>query len=117
MVRGVMVAVAALCAAATYPAHGVEAWVGRWAVSPAGCALFGGDTVATAPLTVTDRSVDWMSSNCRIGKMYKLGQAAYIQAHCSGRTNADVPVTLDPRPGDRMRVTWGGKTEEMRRCK
>ena len=44
MVHGMVLAVAALGAAATFPAHAVEPWVGRWAVSPAGCALFGGGT-------------------------------------------------------------------------
>ena len=38
-----------------------------------------------------------------MAKMYKLGQAAYIQARCWD--SSDVPVTLEPR-GDRMRVTW-----------
>jgi hypothetical protein len=49
--------------------------------------------------------------------MYKLGQTAYIQARCFGEGAGDTPITLDPKPGDRMRVTWNGKTVEVRRCK
>ena len=91
-----------------------EPWMGRWAVNETACG-FGGDTPATAALVVNDISLNWYSGHCRIGKMYKLGQAAYIEARCSGST--DVPVTLEPR-GDRLRVTWNrGKAEELRRCK
>ena len=97
-----------------YPASAMEPWVGRWAVSPAACG-FGGSTPATAALVVNETSLNWYSGHCRIGKMYKLGQAAYIQARCWD--SSEVPVTLDPR-GDRMRVTWGrGKAEELHRCK
>jgi hypothetical protein len=94
-------------------AHAAEPWVGRWALSPSACG-FGGSTRQTAALVVNDTSLNWYSGACRIGKMYKLGQTAYIQARC---WDSDVPVTLDPR-GDRMRVTWNrGRTEELQRCK
>lgn len=99
------------------PARAAEPWVGQWAASPAGCNSFGGNTAATAPLIVTDTNLRWYPGSCRIGKMYKLGQTAYIQARCFGHGVGDTPVTLDPRPGDRMRVTWNGKTVEVRRCK
>jgi hypothetical protein len=33
-------------------------------------------------------------------------------AHCGSK---DVPVTLDAR-GDRLRVTWDRKVEDMKRC-
>ncbi len=107
-------AVAGTLAAA--PARAAEAWVGRWAINPTACSSFG-DTLATAPLIVTDTTLRWIGGACRIGKMYKLGPTAYIQARCFGETASDIPVRLDPR-GDRMRVSWNGaKTEEMRRCK
>lgn len=96
------------------PAHAAEPWVGRWAASPSACG-FGGSTPTTAALVVNDTSLNWYSGHCRIGKMYKLGQAAYIEARCSGSNS--VPVTLEPR-GDRMRVTWNrAKAEDLHRCK
>jgi hypothetical protein len=102
---------------AASPARAAEAHIGRWAISPTACTGFGGNTFATAPLIVGETSLQWLNS-CRIGKIYKLGQAVYIQARCFGEGAADIPVTLDPRGGDRMRVTWSrGKTEELRRCK
>jgi hypothetical protein len=110
---------ALLCGAgatAVSPALAAEAHTGRWALNPAACAGFG-DTQATAPLIVSDTTLRWLQS-CRIGKSYKLGQALYIQARCAGEGASDIPVTLDLRTGDRLRVTWnGGKTAELRRCK
>ena len=50
-------------------------------------------------------------ATCRIGKMYK-AKAVYVQAHCGSK---DVPVTLDAQ-GDRMRVTWDRKVEDLKRC-
>jgi hypothetical protein len=94
-------------------AFAAEPWVGRWAVSPSACGI-GGSTPMTAALVVNDTSLNWYSGHCRIGKMYKLGQAAYIEARCF---DASVPVTLEPR-GDRMRVTWNrAKAENLQRCK
>ena len=91
-----------------------EPWVGRWAVNQSACG-FGGDTAATAALVVNDTSLNWYSGHCRIAKMYKLGQTAYIEAFCSAL--GQVPVTLDPR-GDRLRVSWNrAKAEELQRCK
>ena len=113
-----VVLTAALCAAFAPSAYAVEAWVGRWAIDPATCGGFGGTTPATASLVVTDTSLNWYSGYCSIAKMYKIGQSAYIQARCSGGTTTEVPVTLAPRGGDRMRVTWNNaKGEELRRCK
>ena len=65
----------------------------------------------TAALVATDTSLSWFEGNCRIGKMYK-AKAVYVQAHCGSK---DVSVTLDAT-GDRMRVTWGRKAEDMKRC-
>jgi hypothetical protein len=111
--RTVAGAVCAVSLAWGVAAHAAEPWVGRWAVNVSACG-FGGSTPGTAALVVNDTSLNWYSGPCRIGKMYKLGQTAYIQARC---WDSDVPVTLDPR-GDRMRVTWNrGKTEELQRCK
>jgi hypothetical protein len=99
---------------AVSPASAVEPWVGRWAVSQSACG-FGGNRPATAALVVNDISLNWYSRHCRIGKMYKVGQTAYVQARCWDAN--DVPVTLDPK-ADRMRVTWNrGKAEDLQRCK
>jgi hypothetical protein len=107
--------VAAVAAAAcwSFVAHAAEPWVGRWAVNQAACGI-GGNTPTTTALVVNDTSLNWYSGHCRIGKMYKLGQAAYIEARC---WDSQVPVTLEPR-GDRMRVTWNrAKAEDLQRCK
>ena len=94
-----------------------EAHIGRWSIKPAGCTSEG-DTAETAPLYATATSVKWFAASCRIGKMYKIGHAVHLQAHCSNEGKVvSTPITLDPR-GDRMRVTWDGvKVGEMRRCK
>jgi hypothetical protein len=98
-------------------AMAVESFVGRWAIDPAAC-MSEGDTSSTAPLYATDTSVKWFVASCRIGKMYKIGQAVHLQAHCSNEGKiVSTPITLEAR-GDRMRVTWDGiKVDEMRRCK
>ena len=57
------------------------------------------------------RHLSWFEGYCRIGKMYK-AKAVYVQAHCGTK---DVPVTLDAQ-GDRLRVTWDRKVEDMKRC-
>lgn len=101
----------------TSTAHAVEDFVGRWAIDPAACTGLAGTTAATAALVATETDVRWFPGTCRIGKMYKLGQAVYIQARCFGDSASDIPITLDAR-GDRLRVTWNkAKTEELRRCK
>jgi hypothetical protein len=72
-------------------------------------------TPATAALAVNDTSLNWYSGHCQIAKMYKLGQAAYIQARCWD--SSEVPITLEPR-GERLRVTWAGaKAQDLQRCK
>ena len=97
------------------PAEAEEMFIGRWAATPSACSGFGGSDAKTAALVASGTSVSWYPGSCRIGKMYKLGQAVYLQAHCDG--SGDVPITLDPK-GDRMKVTWNrGKTEELQRCK
>ena len=60
---------------ASTPARAAEAWVGRWAINPTACIGFD-DTLATAPLIVTDTNLRWIGGSCRIGKMYKLGSTA-----------------------------------------
>jgi hypothetical protein len=98
-------------------AQAEEMFVGRWAATPSACGGFGGKDAKSATLVASGTSVSWYPGDCRIGKMYKLGQAVYIQAHCYGEAGGDVPITLDPK-GDRMKVTWNrGKTEELQRCK
>jgi hypothetical protein len=94
-----------------------EAFIGRWSINPAGCTSEG-DTASTAPLYATATSVKWFVASCRIGKMYKIGQAVHLEARCSSEGKLkSIPITLDAR-GDRMRVIWDGvKVEEMRRCK
>jgi len=110
-----VIAGCAMSAAMASSALAVEPYIGKWAVDPARCASMGGDSPATATLVATESGLNWFSGYCRIGKMYKAGQAFYIQARCA--SGDDVPVTLDPR-GDRMLVSWNrGKPAEMRRCK
>jgi hypothetical protein len=94
-------------------ASAAEPFVGRWAVTPAVCGAMGGDTAQTSALVATDTSLWWFDGYCRIAKMYKV-RAVYVQAHCGAK--GDVPVTLDAQ-GDRMKITWDRKIEELRRCK
>ena len=101
------------------PAHAqfVESWIGRWSIDPAGCTSYG-TTAATAPLVVGERNLSWQASTCRIGKLYKIGHDAHIQAHCSVDGIAkDTPVSLKPH-GNRMQVIWDNKAVgEMQKCK
>jgi hypothetical protein len=108
---------ATLMLASVGMAAAAEPIIGRWSIDPAGCSSEG-DTSATAPLIVTVNSLRWFVARCKIGKMYKTGDAVHIQARCSAEgTHSSIPITLVPR-GDRMAVTWdGAKVEEMRRCK
>ena len=110
MVRFVLAAGVAVAALTTI-ASAEEQFIGRWAVKPDICASRGGETPETSALVATDTSLWWYDGYCRIGKMYKT-TAVYVQAHCSGK---DVGVSLDPK-GDRMKVVWGGKAQELRRC-
>ena len=105
--------VCALLAGVMSLAHAAEAFVGRWAVTPAMC-YGNGDSAATTALVATDTSLWWFDGYCRIGKMYK-AKAVYVQAHCGSK--GDVPVTLEAQ-GDRLRVSWNrGKAEDMTRCR
>jgi hypothetical protein len=103
---------AAMLSCVIAPAFASEAFVGRWAVKPEVCGSRGGDTSATSALVATDTSLWWYDGYCSIGKMYK-AKAVYVQAHCDGK---DVAVTLDAT-GDRLRVIWAGKAQELKRCK
>ncbi len=114
MLKKLSLAVCAMSAGMVSSAPAVEAFVGRWALKPEACSGWG-QTAATAPLVATDTSVSWIDGYCRIGKLYKVGQAVYLQLHCASK--GDLPATLNAY-GDRMRVTWGGaKVEELRRCR
>ena len=116
-VSGVVVATVVFAVFSVGTAEAEEMFIGRWAATPSVCSGFGGSDAKTAALVASGTSVSWYPGSCRIGKMYKLGQAVYIQAHCYGDGGGDVPITLDPK-GDRMKVTWNrGKTEELQRCK
>jgi hypothetical protein len=104
-----------MSAALASPAPAQEAYVGRWAISAEMCSG-NGDTPATSALVATASWLWWFDGYCRIAKMYK-AKAVYVQANCSGK--GDVPVTLDAldAQGDRMRITWDRKVEELKRCR
>ncbi len=115
MAAAVLFGLAVAGAAQVGAVQAAEPSVGRWAVDPARCNVWGGSDATSAPLTVYESGLSWFSGYCRFAKVYKAGPALYIQAQCW--SGGDVPVTLDAR-GDRMRVSWNrGKPEEMRRCK
>jgi hypothetical protein len=99
------------------PARATEPWIGRWSIDPVGCTRYG-DTASTSPLIVTGTTLNWFVSSCRVGKMYKTGQDAHIQAHCSAEgKSGTTPISLKPR-GDRMTVIWdNAPAGEMKRCK
>src|SRR5262245_39369758 len=115
MLRSVIFGVAMM--ASIDGAQAEEAFVGRWAIDPAGCTV-DGDTSATAPLYATPTSLKWFVAQCKIGKMYKIGQTFHIEGRCSNEGKiVSTPIRLEPR-GDLMRVTWNGtKIPDMRRCK
>ena len=98
-------------------AGAAEPWIGRWAIDPTGCKI-DGDTASTAALTVTATSLKWFVSSCRIGKMYKIGNDAHIEAHCSSEgKSGTTPISLKPH-GNRMALIWdGAPAGEMQRCK
>ena len=105
----------AMSSVAMSSASATEAFVGRWAAKAEVCSAHGGDNAANSALVATDTSLWWFEGYCRIGKMYKAGEAVYLLVHCWGE--GDVPVTLAAR-GDRMKVTWNrGKPLDMQRCK
>jgi hypothetical protein len=110
----------AVCAAALMSsaplssADAAEPFVGRWGVSAAACAGTG-DSGGRAVLVASATTLSWVGNSCRIGKMYKAGEAVYLQVHCGGE--GDVPVTLAAH-GDRMQVTWNrAKLSQMQRCR
>lgn len=109
----VFVALSAMAAPAVYAADPI---IGRWAAEPSFCAA-AGDTQARSPLVVTDNSVRWSGDACRIGRVYRAGDTAYIEAFCSSATGErPIAVTLRSR-GDRLAVTWArGAPTDMQRC-
>jgi hypothetical protein len=104
--------IAIVLAASAGWALAAEPFVGRWASTIDAC-IGRGDTPATAVLAATDTTLSWFAGHCRIGKIYKVGTAAYLLAHCG---ESEVPVTLAPQ-GERLKVTWNrAKPIELQRC-
>ena len=98
------------------PALGAEPQVGRWAAELEHCGG-SGDTMKTAPLTVTASSLRWLSEYCTIGKMYKAQRALYIEGRCSNSAGLMVRHAIRlAMKGERLAVTWNGEHTEMRRC-
>jgi len=106
----------ALAAMAATTAQAADPIVGRWAADPSYCAGIGG-TQTQSPLVVTDNSVRWSGDACRIGRVYRAGDTAYIEAFCSGGSRERaIAVTLRSH-GDQLAVTWDrGVPADMRRC-
>jgi hypothetical protein len=95
-----------------------DPFLGRWAASPAGCAIEG-DTASTSPLTVTEKSVKWFVSFCTIKKSYRFGETLALQAQCASEGKIRVmPIGLKLVSQNRISVTWD-KTPagEMSRCR
>jgi hypothetical protein len=112
-----LVTVAAVLLSATAPALAQKSdrWIGEWASEPAACRTAPGPA---GPLIATRGALRWGASVCRIGKIYKIGDTAHIEARCwSGGRSRAVPVTLAAR-GDRLAASWDGAAlKEMRRCR
>ena len=99
------------------PAFAAEPQIGRWAVDVRHCAG-GGDTMKTAPLTVTARSLRWLSEYCTIGKTYKAERALYIEGRCQNGAGLMVRHAIKlVINGERLAVTWNGAHSELRRCR
>jgi hypothetical protein len=95
-----------------------DPFVGRWAIDPAGCRIYG-DTSSTAPMIVTDKTVTWFVARCLIKKSYRLGDTLALQAQCTNEGRMHVmPIGLKLIGKDRISVTWDRTSAgEMRRCK
>jgi len=106
---------ALVLAGAAGPAWAAEP-IGRWAADIRHCQE-SGDTLKTAPLTVTATSLRWLSQHCTFGKMYKAERALYIEGRCQNSAGLMVkqPITLAMK-GERLDVTWNGELTQMRRC-
>lgn len=100
------------------PAHADDPFVGRWSIDPYGCKAHG-DTAATAPMIVTEKSVKWFVANCQIKKSYRIGDTLALQTQCTGEGTVRVmPISLKLVGKDRIAVIWDkAPAGEMRRCK
>ena len=110
--------VVALLVLSSWTASADDPFLGRWSIDPANC-WTQGNTAATAPLIVTDRTVSWSVSSCTIKKSYRIGEGLYLQAQCSGESRTRVmPIGLYLKGQGRMTVTWDQThTGEMQRCR
>ena len=108
----------AMTSGPTDTAFADDPFLGRWSIDPAKCWTHG-NTAATAPLIVTDRTVSWSVSSCTIKKSYRIGEGLYLQAQCSGEGKTRVmPIGLHLKGQGRMTVTWDQTTAgEMQRCR
>jgi hypothetical protein len=96
---------AACAIGAATPASAEEPFIGRW----------GANACTGDVLVASQTSLSWLSSSCRIGRMYKVKDAFYVQVNCFG--SGDIPVVLATQ-GDRMQVTWNRqRLPDMQRCK
>jgi hypothetical protein len=114
MQLGTLAAVLLMLAASCAPSRAAEPLTGRWAADSAAC---DGGFFAATPLVVTSYAVRWQGDTCRIGRMYKAGEAVYIQALCWGADGErSVPVSLHPR-GGKLGLTWDRTPRgELQRC-
>ncbi len=102
----------------TAHAHADDPFLGRWSIDPAGCQTYG-NTAATTPLVVTERSVTWYMSSCTIKKSYRIGEGLYLQAQCSTEGKSRVmPIGLHLKGHGRINVTWDQTNAgDMQRCR
>jgi hypothetical protein len=98
-------------------AHADDRFIGRWAVGRDGCG-FGGSSVETSPLVVSERSVRWRDTSCSIRKSYLIGDGLYLQAQCSGLDGSRVvPIGLQLKGRGKLAVTWDrAPARELQRC-
>jgi hypothetical protein len=99
-------------------AQAADPFRGRWSIDPAGC-RFAGNTAATSPLVLSEKSVTWFKSSCTIKKTYRIGDGLFLQAHCSnaGSNAKTMPIGLQLQGPDRIKLTWDKTAAgEMRRC-
>jgi hypothetical protein len=110
---GAFVGISALATASVDAADPLN---GRWAADPSFCAEIG-NTKAQSPLIITDYAVRWFGDACRIGRVYRAGDTAYLEAFCWGESRErPIAVTLRSH-GDQLAVTWDrGAPADMRRC-
>ncbi len=89
----------------------------RWALAPYACD--GEQSIRDeTPLIFSDNEIRWFDLSCEVVSSYKVKDALFLQARCTGGGKAaTIPIMLEPN-GVRLRVGWNREpVREMQRCR